>query len=237
MPDGSSPLARGTPGDNVQSAHKCRFIPAGAGNTSRCWPRQRRPSVHPRWRGEHWPSAACEWMSVGSSPLARGTLDVCLIDTAPARFIPAGAGNTASWNLSSMSSTVHPRWRGEHRAGRDSDDTHYGSSPLARGTRRLQWPWRRLPRFIPAGAGNTRLPRRLGLQLPVHPRWRGEHKGRGQPIRIRRGSSPLARGTRGNGCRKFRHQRFIPAGAGNTPSQIPSGLPCPVHPRWRGEHA
>ena len=51
--------------------------------------------------------------SGGSSPLARGTGPHQAAARAGIRFIPAGAGNSANWNLLSMSSTVHPRWRGE----------------------------------------------------------------------------------------------------------------------------
>ena len=51
--NGSSPLARGTPGAALMVLAQFRFIPAGAGNTL---PRMALPahrSVHPRWRGEH----------------------------------------------------------------------------------------------------------------------------------------------------------------------------------------
>ena len=52
-PNGSSPLARGTPGPGPGWASRCRFIPARAGNTcpGRWW--RTCASVHPRSRGEH----------------------------------------------------------------------------------------------------------------------------------------------------------------------------------------
>ncbi len=50
------------------------------------------------------------------------------------------------------------------------------------------------------------------------------------------GSSPLARGTRGQSARSSYAQRFIPAGAGNTGGCQCPQLDNPVHPRWRGEH-
>ena len=51
------------------------------------------------------------------------------------------------------------------------------------------------------------------------------------------GSSPLARGTPRWLCAGDNHQRFIPAGAGNTCSYSASIRVPTVHPRWRGEHA
>ncbi|ESF66397.1 hypothetical protein SEES0695_16736 [Salmonella enterica subsp. enterica serovar Soerenga] len=53
---------------------------------------------------------------------------------------------------------------------------------------------------------------------PVYPRWRGEHVSAGICSPAQRGLSPLARGTRGTQCGQNPDQRFIPAGAGNTPS-------------------
>ena len=68
------------------------------------------------------------------------------------------------------------------------------------------------------------------------PRWRGEHLSPAQVREHDRGSSPLARGTpRGQLTIKY-VERFIPAGAGNTPTAIKTRLAMTVHPRWRGEH-
>ncbi len=50
---GLSPLARGTLLQCQQSFPDCRFIPAGAGNTSPSTPVSKLISVYPRWRGEH----------------------------------------------------------------------------------------------------------------------------------------------------------------------------------------
>ncbi len=53
---------------------------------------------------------------------------------------------------------------------------------------------------------------------------------------MRRGLSPLARGTP---CEPYTVKdidRFIPAGAGNTRNQRQPILFQSVYPRWRGEH-
>ncbi len=51
------------------------------------------------------------------------------------RFIPAGAGNTASAAALRNRETVYPRWRGEHAGGAGKRNNPAGLSPLARGTR------------------------------------------------------------------------------------------------------
>ena len=90
---------------------------------------------------------------------------------------------------------AHPRSRGEHRRGCLFIDRFRGSSPLARGTHRVQF-WRNHGRgLIPARAGNTFLRLTLPRVLRAHPRSRGEHH-RSKNFRMTvRGSSPLARGT------------------------------------------
>ncbi len=50
---GSSPLARGTRPRRHIGAKRQRFIPAGAGNTTKPRPASTHEPVHPRWRGEH----------------------------------------------------------------------------------------------------------------------------------------------------------------------------------------
>ncbi|EHL63597.1 hypothetical protein SEEM41H_03629, partial [Salmonella enterica subsp. enterica serovar Montevideo str. 4441 H] len=72
--------------------------------------------------------------------------------------------------------------------------------------------------------------------VTVYPRWRGEHS----PAELNKinadGLSPLARGTPPGGLHQRGLQRFIPAGAGNTPAATISRPLMPVYPRWRGEH-
>ncbi len=135
-----------------------------------------------------------------------------------------------------MTTSVYPRWRGEHEMLVSVNAANTGLSPLARGT---HYAFLRLPgfcRFIPAGAGNTYILKRLLNHKTVYPRWRGEHLKRRASASRLLGLSPLARGTRF--CLRYLLLclRFIPAGAGNT---VPSGALAPVasvYPRWRGEH-
>ncbi len=131
--------------------------------------------VYPRWRGELDRTASVVSSGSGLSPLARGTPVFANLWTIAIRFIPAGAGNTGSATAAPMTTSVYPRWRGEHEMLVSVNAANTGLSPLARGT---HYAFLRLPgfcRFIPAGAGNTRVGKSRGNRTPVYPRWRGEH--------------------------------------------------------------
>ena len=111
---GSSPLARGTQGLAAFQGALWRFIPAGAGNTT----------IHGQTQAG----------TSGSSPLARGTRTLRTPGRLTGRFIPAGAGNTNITVPALRSTSVHPRWRGEHGKLAGVHPHEFGSSPLARGT-------------------------------------------------------------------------------------------------------
>ena len=73
-------------------------------------------------------------LSVGLSPLARGTLFGMSDKEFDARFIPAGAGNTEREGQTVNNAPVYPRWRGEHNYRVSRAHMQSGLSPLARGT-------------------------------------------------------------------------------------------------------
>ncbi len=193
-----------------------RFIPAGAGNTrtGRFKPGAR--SVYPRWRGEHATDSAENYRASGLSPLARGTLRLRRLFRLRPRFIPAGAGNTCESDGVQSATAVYPRWRGEHAAPLLPKMIANGLSPLARGTRSPAFRHSHSVRFIPAGAGNTRVMVISMWLIPVYPRWRGEHLNWCCTPVGSRGLSPLARGTQELLVEVYLGGRFIPAGAGNT---------------------
>ncbi len=134
---GLSPLARGTPEHKSLFFLNNRFIPAGAGNTIECIFNSRIITVYPRWRGEHIHGGNFFCAVVGLSPLARGTPHSERRAVTPARFIPAGAGNTLARALNRNGPAVYPRWRGEHPRFSTPPQVENGLSPLARGTRIL----------------------------------------------------------------------------------------------------
>ena len=172
--------------------------------------------VYPRWRGEHLFSQIYGLLLFGLSPLARGTRAHGIQSRVSARFIPAGAGNTGSATAAPMTTSVYPRWRGEHCSVVFILPACHGLSPLARGTLPYRLPDIIFLRFIPAGAGNTCCSSWWSAAIAVYPRWRGEHAAIIQKRTQGIGLSPLARGTRLN--------MYI------------YSLPYPVYPRWRGEH-
>ena len=151
-----------------------RFIPAGAGNSKAIRRAFSCQPVYPRWRGELPQRTHESQCSGGLSPLARGTP---LDEDGPGelvRFIPAGAGNSITRVNALRRYAVYPRWRGELPPVPRSRPHTPGLSPLARGTRpRSEWR-HAMPRFIPAGAGNSKKRRVFCILSAVYPRWRGE---------------------------------------------------------------
>ena len=135
-------------------------------------------------------------ISVGLSPLARGTPRDSSAVLSGRRFIPAGAGNISEGRSCLDSQTVYPRWREEHPIIFCHTPDAAGLSSLARETLQLDARMNLLTRFIPAGAGNTPAASVSAVFNSVYPRWRGEHDARLKYRRASRGLSPLARGTR-----------------------------------------
>ena len=213
---GSSPPARGTQPLAKPNLLRHRFIPARAGNTSDEFLGHRVSPVHPRPRGEHSSTSNCRSGSTGSSPPARGTRRFAGPDQVDERFIPARAGNTWQPYSQRRSSSVHPRPRGEHREPGLCSQPSSGSSPPARGTRRIRGRGFSRRWFIPARAGNTRSLWRTIYPVAVHPRPRGEHFLGPCGTEYRTGSSPPARGT--------------------PEEHLCQGKSSTVHPRPRGEH-
>ena len=172
----------------------------------------------------------------GSSPLARGTRLEHRDDQAIAGLIPARAGNTLRGSGLCLLRGAHPRSRGEHPARPIMMSAGTGSSPLARGTPDVPINPEPEPGLIPARAGNTRRSLRALEGGRAHPRSRGEHWELANPAVPRRGSSPLARGTRWRKKLMAEVVGLIPARAGNTLLCCGTGGSPGAHPRSRGEH-
>ncbi len=155
-PRGSSPLARGTRLRGCSTLRRVRLIPARAGNTPTTHAEQKPQPAHPRSRGEHIRAGRAPCVSIGSSPLARGTLGYGDAHDPARRLIPARAGNTSKSKPRAFVQSAHPRSRGEHAWVQLKAALALGSSPLARGTRLSSTRVLTHRRLIPARAGNTR---------------------------------------------------------------------------------
>ena len=152
--------------------------------------------VHPRGCGEHLFNTYLRYKPLGSSPRVRGTQRGVAASRCTSRFIPAGAGNTIGLALPNERRPVHPRGCGEHMIENADKAKQIGSSPRVRGTLRELLDIYKDRRFIPAGAGNTRLNKGSPDPSPVHPRGCGEHQGPPWQFWQSTGSSPRVRGTR-----------------------------------------
>ena len=173
----------------------------------------------------------------GSSPLARGTLGGKPKIQVEEGLIPARAGNTRRRAHPPGLPRAHPRSRGEHSRKKYLAKLDKGSSPLARGTHIELDHLNVVDGLIPARAGNTWESDTQRTPHGAHPRSRGEHGENFGITTLRKGSSPLARGTRR--CKRIKSVKhgLIPARAGNTRGGSQTTTLNGAHPRSRGEHA
>ena len=213
---GSSPLTRGAPAHRRLIRSTRRLIPAHAGSTRVEMTPWKYKAAHPRSRGEHHASLACNGEFNGSSPLTRGALVDVLLE----------GGRSA-----------HPRSRGEHPSCSVMGGCSPGSSPLTRGALQHRVQRSAHERLIPAHAGSTETACSRKSQLAAHPRSRGEHKRVLDIGETRVGSSPLTRGALELAGYEPVNPGLIPAHAGSTLVVLFNDLNVEAHPRSRGEHA
>ena len=234
---GSSPHTRGAPTCRKRPTFSRGIIPAYAGSTRSAPCAYRKPSDHPRIRGEH---NGVSWIvknGTGSSPHTRGALRAGIGATRCPGIIPAYAGSTACGNRCHALSRDHPRIRGEHKPDQIGHLSIQGSSPHTRGA--LHVACRAISRggIIPAYAGSTAIATATESVLRDHPRIRGEHLTVVVNASFGLGSSPHTRGAQNKRITANRHSRIIPAYAGSTRIGVVRSFPRGDHPRIRGEHA
>ena len=232
--EGSSPLARGLRVPPAGDGDHVGIIPARAGFTWRRCAGSPRGWDHPRSRGVYLDVCVSIVHSDGSSPLARGLLNVPpRVQDLPG-IIPARAGFTAAAQALRRAAADHPRSRGVYRFRRNDKCPATGSSPLARGLLHSPQLAGRFVRIIPARAGFTvRTSTTRGIPGD-HPRSRGVYAGDTVIITGTNGSSPLARGLRRQAVQGRGDARIIPARAGFTTTPPSRRRPPRDHPRSRG---
>ena len=153
---GSSPLTRGKRVRGRRTRMDTGLIPAHAGKTRGHRPPGRDQRAHPRSRGENTEAAALIFGTTGSSPLTRGKPATRPPPPSNRRLIPAHAGKTKMYAITSILTGAHPRSRGENRASACSWRSSKGSSPLTRGKRARGQVGGGSGGLIPAHAGKTR---------------------------------------------------------------------------------
>ena len=152
---------------------------------------------HPRVRGENLWWKVIPILCPGTSPRARGKLAHNTTRRGQTGNIPACAGKTGCEFECFFERGEHPRVRGENCSRAKTSTAFRGTSPRARGKRRT---WSRCVshrRNIPACAGKTNNHTGLTSSSQEHPRVRGENSLFPVLVTSPSGTSPRARGKRG----------------------------------------
>ena len=170
----------------------------------------------------------------GSSPLARGLLQVWEYLFPRRRIIPARAGFTPVTRVDDAIVGDHPRSRGVYIRKEDQNEHRPGSSPLARGLPYHLSATRNFRRIIPARAGFTVGNGGGESTRADHPRSRGVYGRMVCSASHFGGSSPLARGLLRPKAAGLIVGGIIPARAGFTSARARVELSPSDHPRSRG---
>ena len=231
---GPSPRARGKHG--LGGVGDCRHgsIPASAGEASLSTWRTRSERVHPRERGGSGRCGCGRAGRPGPSPRARGKLNFQLLRTLQCGSIPASAGEAARAAGHPPRGRVHPRERGGSTLPLLAAASYSGPSPRARGKPIANSHAAKLPRSIPASAGEARPPGKGRRPRRVHPRERGGSAKVLASLGIVWGPSPRARGKPERRTSTQLPCRSIPASAGEARSGSTGSGRRRVHPRERG---
>ena len=237
MQDGSSPRVRGKLARSPLIHLRQRIIPASAGQT---------PSValiitasadHPRECGANVSLYPRIVATSGSSPRVRGKPLASASAMSYWRIIPASAGQTRCSVGHQRRCPDHPRECGANTRPAPVILMPVGSSPRVRGKLGGGGRVERLPRIIPASAGQT-IGGGLPLRLPPdHPRECGANSCIAVSGRRGRGSSPRVRGKRPMPMGGLGPRRIIPASAGQTGWHVDFGAQEADHPRECGANS
>ena len=192
---GSPPLARGTEYPLTNRCCAQGITPACAGNSRHVISLRQIKWDHPRLRGEQVSRICRAVLSLGSPPLARGTVVIKRHVRVHNGITPACAGNSYLVIYQCHKTGDHPRLRGEQPSRKDVYAQIEGSPPLARGTEMKLINDLSEQRITPACAGNRKIFLLIKCSVKDHPRLRGEQLNAESKKLQEQGSPPLARGT------------------------------------------
>ncbi len=173
-------------------------------------------------------------LSMGLSPLVRGTERGGDRRRLRAGSIPAGAGDGCRASRGCTASKVYPRWCGGRGLKGSSENDTLGLSPLVRGTGGLLQELNRRGGSIPAGAGDGSYTRGSTYNDKVYPRWCGGRASLRLVSGPDLGLSPLVRGTGLGKVHDGGALGSIPAGAGDGHPRRKRWTRLRVYPRWCG---
>ena len=193
-----------------------RIIPAHAGQTSSSSCSCCRSSDHPRACGANCLRLHRRFHLNGSSPRMRGKHRRFRCRSYSPRIIPAHAGQTYAADRAGIRWTDHPRACGANALRKLNRNTSTGSSPRMRGKRRFSICDIIGHRIIPAHAGQTRFAGLYPYSRTDHPRACGANAFVAMRRTLMNGSSPRMRGKPRHQRHRRRHDRIIPAHAGQT---------------------
>ena len=231
---GLSPRVRGNLSERPHLLHRCRSIPACAGEPTGAPHTGGFTSVYPRVCGGTVLRVVRGAIRAGLSPRVRGNHIAGFLDIKPRRSIPACAGEPPGVGRLGVARPVYPRVCGGTGISRWPTSRSYGLSPRVRGN--LTANYRRMMNngSIPACAGEPCSWSSQYLLIAVYPRVCGGtcfylslcSNGRGLSPRVRGNHSPSS-------CTRSRF-RSIPACAGEPRLATPPWPRGRVYPRVCG---
>ncbi len=249
MPQGPSPRVRGAGGAARRTQRLGGTIPAGAGSRSGRYTAVYPVRDHPRGCGEQALREIGAVTAEGPSPRVWGAAVLVLAERHVLGTIPAGAGSSDGWYVTTHRARDHPRGCGEQIVPYSWRLGEAGPSPRVRGA----VPCRRRPcrrsGTIPAGAGSSAGVRHGLGHVGDHPRGCGEQAQRLAGLDGVQGPSPRVRGAVGVELRSPPEggpsprvrgagwpSRLLAGGAGTIPAGAGSSGWCPPWRSCTGDH-
>ena len=232
---GLSPPTRGSPRRAVIGRGIPRSIPAHAGEPKHTSPPGPRWRVYPRPRGGADVTEGVPRGIWGLSPPTRGSPGPVGVPDLDAGSIPAHAGKPGCSGPGARHAKVYPRPRGGADLRALAGQLLEGLSPPTRGSLHAPFLPVRNGRSIPAHAGKPLTPIKLGPNVLVYPRPRGEARCSIPLPHWVTGLSPPTRGSQHEARRPAAGEGSIPAHAGKPRWLRGSWWLRGVYPRPRGE--
>ena len=192
----SIPAWAGNPTTRNAARRTSGSIPAWAGEPVKGSMPDVAPSVYPRVGGGTASLIYSMVASIGLSPRGRGNLRSISSRSSVGRSIPAWAGEPCQGENDARQKSVYPRVGGGTARTPWRMRLTSGLSPRGRGNHRFLIPLPRLPRSIPAWAGEPSIHHRTQSRRRVYPRVGGGTTLQSEVELSERGLSPRGRGNR-----------------------------------------